>query len=253
MSRPGDDPAVPDRQARGYRGMPAGLLEKLMAAVRPEFRADDLVFDPRDPVFGGAACVVGGCSRPHRKRGLCVSHWQRWRASGTPDLAEFTATAAAGWYGHLPLGSCVIDGCNYGRMAREMCHRHARQWYGAGRPELGALAGLAGAAAAADLSAAGLPDRLLRPVGSGHVGVLPRPRWPVEDAAAAPMRRSSSPPAKTQVPARSTSTCGSCPLACALRCSMCCSAAAMSGPPGSIPGNVSHSSRSWPPRARRPF
>ena len=137
MSRPGGDPAVPDRQARGHRGMPAGLLEKLMAAVRPEFRADDLVFDPRDPVFGGA-CVVGGCSRPHRKRGLCVSHWQRWRASGTPDLAEFTATAAAGWYGHLPLGSCVIDGCNYGRTAREMCHRHARQWYGAGRPELGA-------------------------------------------------------------------------------------------------------------------
>ena len=138
MSRPGGDPAVPDRQARGHRGMPAGLLEKLMAAVRPEFRADDLVFDPRDPVFGGPACVVGGCSRPHRKRGLCVSHWQRWRASGTPDLAEFTATAAAGWYGHLPLGSCVIDGCNYGRTARGMCHRHARQWYGAGRPELGA-------------------------------------------------------------------------------------------------------------------
>ena len=52
MSRPGGDPAVPDRQARGHRGMPAGLLEKLMAAVRPEFRADDLVFDPRDPVFG---------------------------------------------------------------------------------------------------------------------------------------------------------------------------------------------------------
>ena len=103
MSRPGGDPAVPDRQARGHREMPAGLLEKLMAAVRPEFRADDLVFDPRDPVFGGAACVVGGCSRPHRKRGLCVSHWQRWRASGTPDLAEFTATAAAGWYGHLLL------------------------------------------------------------------------------------------------------------------------------------------------------
>ena len=59
MSRPGGGPAVPDRQARGHRGTPAGLLEKLMAAVRPEFRADDLVFDPRDPVFGGPACVVG--------------------------------------------------------------------------------------------------------------------------------------------------------------------------------------------------
>jgi hypothetical protein len=38
--------------ARKYRA-PAGLLEKLVAAVRPEFRAEDLVFDPRDPVFGG--------------------------------------------------------------------------------------------------------------------------------------------------------------------------------------------------------
>ncbi len=109
-----------------------------MAAVRPEFRADDLVFDPRDPVFGGPACAVGGCARPHRKRGLCLAHWQRWRASGRPDLAEFTATAAAGWRGHLPLGSCVIEGCNYGLMARGMCHRHARQWYYAGRPDLAA-------------------------------------------------------------------------------------------------------------------
>ena len=54
-------------------GGPAGLLEKLLAAVRPEFRADVLVFDPADPVFGGvlwlpadaagppamAACVTG--------------------------------------------------------------------------------------------------------------------------------------------------------------------------------------------------
>src|SRR5258706_10500075 len=30
-----------------------GLLGRLMAAVRPEFRADELVFDPADPVFGG--------------------------------------------------------------------------------------------------------------------------------------------------------------------------------------------------------
>jgi len=134
VSRPG---APEPGQARQYRA-PAGLLEKLMAAVRPEFRADDLVFDPRDPVFGGPACAVGGCARPHRKRGLCSSHWQRWRASGRPDLAGFTAAAAAGWHGHLPLGSCVIAGCNYGRMARGMCHRHARQWYYAGRPDLAA-------------------------------------------------------------------------------------------------------------------
>jgi hypothetical protein len=62
VSRPAD-PAVPAH----------GLLEKLMAAVRPEFRADVLVFDPADPVFGrgvclvegvaGGACTAAGCAR----------------------------------------------------------------------------------------------------------------------------------------------------------------------------------------------
>jgi hypothetical protein len=27
-----------------------------MSTVRPEFRADEFVFDPADPVFGGALC-----------------------------------------------------------------------------------------------------------------------------------------------------------------------------------------------------
>jgi len=30
-----------------------GLLAKLMAAVRPEFRVEEFAFDPVDPVFGG--------------------------------------------------------------------------------------------------------------------------------------------------------------------------------------------------------
>ncbi len=134
MSRPHVPVTDPGRQYRA----PAGLPGKLMAAVRPEFRAEDLVFDPRDPVFGGPPCAVGGCDRPHRKQGLCISHWQRWRGSGRPALAEFTATAEPGWHGHLPLSSCAIAGCNYGPMARGMCQRHVRQWYYAGRPDLAA-------------------------------------------------------------------------------------------------------------------
>ena len=98
MSRPGGDPAVPDRQARGHRGMPAGLLEKLMAAVRPEFRADDLVFDPRDPVFGGppawwaaapartaseaCACRIGS-GGGHRARRTWLSSPRRPLRAGT--------------------------------------------------------------------------------------------------------------------------------------------------------------------------
>jgi integrase len=106
-----------------------------MAAVRPEFRAPDLIFDPRDPVFGGPACAVSGCDRPQRGHGLCTSHWQRWRGSEGISLAEFTATAEPGWHGHLPLDSCVIDGCNYGVMGRGMCSRHFSRWYRAGCPD----------------------------------------------------------------------------------------------------------------------
>jgi integrase len=133
VSRPG---AAETGQAGQYRA-PAGLLEKLMAAVRPEFRAGDLVFDPRDPVFGGPACAVNGCDRPHRVQGLCTAHWQRWRNSGRLlPLAEFTATADPAWHGHLPLSACVIAGCNYGQKARGLCQRHHRQWCSAGRPDL---------------------------------------------------------------------------------------------------------------------
>jgi hypothetical protein len=107
-----------------------------MAAVRPEFRAEDLVFDPRDPVFGGPPCAVSGCDRPHRRQGLCTSHWQRWRGSGGVSLAEFAATAGPGWQGHLPLDSCAVAGCNYGAMGRKMCQRHLRQWHRAECPDL---------------------------------------------------------------------------------------------------------------------
>ena len=137
MSRPGNPDAAESGQARQYRyRVPAGLLEELMAAVRPEFRAGDLVFDPRDPVFGGPPCAVSGCGRPHRRRGLCISHWQRWRGAGQISLAEFTATAEPGWHGHLPLDPCVIADCNYGAMGHGMCQRHLRQWHRAGRPNL---------------------------------------------------------------------------------------------------------------------
>ena len=53
-----------------------------MAAVRPEFRADVLVFDPADPVFGGDACRVPQCGRTARAVGMCYGHHQRWLTPG---------------------------------------------------------------------------------------------------------------------------------------------------------------------------
>ena len=57
---------------------PAGLLAKLVSAVRPEFRVDVFIVDPSDPVFGGAPCHVAGCGRAARLHDLCDSHYQRW-------------------------------------------------------------------------------------------------------------------------------------------------------------------------------
>ncbi|MFJ2136449.1 hypothetical protein ACIOMQ_37570 [Streptomyces sp. NPDC087845] len=41
----------------------AGLLGKLMAAVRPEFRVDVFIPEPGELIFGLGACRVPGCPR----------------------------------------------------------------------------------------------------------------------------------------------------------------------------------------------
>jgi integrase len=125
--------SVPGEET-GQEQVPAGLLEKLLAAVRPEFRADVLTFDPRDPVFGGPACAVPGCERPARTRAMCWSHHERWTKEGKPDLARFTASTRPGWTGHRPPPACAVPGCNYCHRARGLCERHFQRWAKAGRP-----------------------------------------------------------------------------------------------------------------------
>lgn len=113
-----------------------GLLGKLMAAVRPEFRQEVLVFDPRDPVFGSDACGVAGCDRPERARGLCFGHHQRWIDAGRPDRDGFAAAAGPAWKGHGPVASCRVPGCRYHPRRFGLCHHHRRAWDKAGQPEL---------------------------------------------------------------------------------------------------------------------
>jgi integrase len=116
-------------------GRRAGLLEKLMGAVRPEFRAEVLVFDPQDPVFGNPPCRVAGCLRPVHSGRLCEGHHLRWAAAGRPDPDRFAATTDAGWYGRRPLPPCQAAGCGFGAFSHGLCHRHARAWQRAGRPD----------------------------------------------------------------------------------------------------------------------
>jgi integrase len=131
----------PETAGTGQHQAPAGLLEKLMAAVRPEFRADILTFAPGDPVFGhGAACRVPQCGRPARPSGgsLCNNHYDRWAASGRPALDAWAVgpEAAQAWYGHTPPPSCQVSGCRFGAMQRGLCSWHASPWRRAGRPDI---------------------------------------------------------------------------------------------------------------------
>jgi integrase len=128
----------PDAADAGQHQAPAGLLEKLMAAVRPEFRAEILTFDPRDPVFGGPPCAVHGCERPARNRDMCWGHRQRWLQAGKPDPAGFTASTSPEWSGHLPLPACEIPGCNFCQCGRGLCQMHHQQWSRAGCPDMSA-------------------------------------------------------------------------------------------------------------------
>ena len=128
MSRPAG-PAVPAD----------GLLQKLMAAVRPEFSADVLVFDPADPVFGRGVCLVDGCGWQVHGSGLCQGHLRRWHAAGRPDPARLPAAMTAPWNGHgpLPSGRCRVAGCGFGVSERGLCARHSSGWKRAGRPDPG--------------------------------------------------------------------------------------------------------------------
>ena len=81
----------------------AGLLERLLAAVRIEFRADILVPGPDDPVLGRPACPASGCDRPRAENGLCAAHGKRWKDRGRPDMTAFLADPGPPLNGRRPL------------------------------------------------------------------------------------------------------------------------------------------------------
>lgn len=67
----------------------AGLLEKLLAVVRSEFRVEVYVPDPDHLVLGRGTCPVTGCDRSPSGNGLCSTHQKRWIERGRPERAAF--------------------------------------------------------------------------------------------------------------------------------------------------------------------
>jgi integrase len=118
------------------RPRPAGLLEKLVAAVRPEFRSDVIVIDASNPMFGPGPCAVAGCGRIVLARGLCRAHWQRWDKAGRPDLALFVTETKPVWRRYQPNAACRVPGCRYSTARQGICELHAQQWKRSGRTDL---------------------------------------------------------------------------------------------------------------------
>ena len=81
----------------------AGLLEQLMAVVRPEFRVEVLIPAPEDPVLGIPDCAVPACDYPVSDQ-LCNGHRLRWRARGRPPQTQFLADPGPPLRGRSRLG-----------------------------------------------------------------------------------------------------------------------------------------------------
>ncbi len=225
---------------------PACLLEKLMAAVRPEFRAGVLTFDPRDPVFGGPPCAVPGCERPARIRDLCWSHRQRWHDAGKPGLAVFTASTSPDWAGRRPPLACAVPGCNYCHRGRGLCQLHHQHWGKAGRP------GISSWLPALDYAPPSPPPDACAVPGCDRWAMPTTPfchthcqGW---RRAGLPSPASSPPPAPIPAWGMSGSTCAACPACCGWKSSTCCNAAGTSASRGCAPAGCSRSCGTWPPR-----
>lgn len=117
------------------RSAPTGLLEKLVAQVRAEFRVGIYVADPDDLVLGRRPCTVAGCDRSRTAFGLCSGHDQRWRTRGCPDLAEFNADPGPTINGRRELTHCTVPGCRYGSSGFGLCTRHRLVWLREGQPD----------------------------------------------------------------------------------------------------------------------
>jgi len=123
-----------------WQPAPAGLLGKLMAVVRPQFRVDVYLPDPHDAVLGCSVCLVPGCDRSAGEHRLCSAHARRWRAVGCPDLPMLFADPGPPLPGRIELTACSVDGCRYGVNGLGLCMRHRDRWSHSGHPDPAAWA-----------------------------------------------------------------------------------------------------------------
>lgn len=68
-------------------------------------------------------CTVDGCDRPHNARGLCITHYTRWKKTGDPQPDQPVRLSR-------PPGKyvCTVDGCDKPEQARGWCQMHYSRW-----------------------------------------------------------------------------------------------------------------------------
>lgn len=151
-----------DHSAAAEAAVPAdstGLVERLMAAVRPEFRVKLYVVGIDDPILStGEVCRVPACERAGVRCGLCGAHHSRWAIRGHPDLDGFVATTDPATQGHQPPSLCTVAGCRRGGGRKALCDGHHRAWHKAGRPALAEWLSTVAPVAAGDHEPCAVPD-----------------------------------------------------------------------------------------------
>ena len=201
----------------------SGLLGKLMATVRSEFRSDVLEFGPDDSVFGGAACRVRGCGRTARGRVLCQAPSAAVERPGTPGhpgvrRIDRSALAATTTEPVLP-GARMRLRLGAGRHVQP-----ARAAMATRRPpDLDAW--LADPQPVKQPAPRDLPHPALPAVAASDVAVLPIPHQHLEGQRAPPCQRIRRPLRQHRVGQRDDSASTDCPHNCAWRRSTSCSAA----------------------------
>ena len=61
-------------------------------------------------------CIVDGCGRMSRSRGLCNTHYQRWLRHNDPSVSLINRSGKK--------AECVMTGCHSPAQARGLCKTH---------------------------------------------------------------------------------------------------------------------------------
>lgn len=78
------------------------------------------------PVMVPKTCTFDGCDKPHAGRGLCSTHWARWRKHGDPSIVIVGSQPK-----HV---GCNVDGCEEKHHSKGFCGMHAARFKKHGDP-----------------------------------------------------------------------------------------------------------------------